>query len=373
MTPPVTPTPGIDWGAVRRILVVRLDNIGDVVLLGPALRALRANLPGAGLTLLCSPAGASVAALLPWVDEVVVRRVVWQDASGSFPFDPERELRLVDDLRGGAFDVAVISTSFAQSPFPPAYACYLAGIPVRVGQSKEFGGSVLSHPVPPAPYQVHQVERSLQLLEGVGLRRAGEELELRVRPEDRDAARRLLAGAGVPPGSPYVVVGPGASCPSRRYEPERFAALVQFLARDVLVVVVGSAKERDLAARVADGVPGVISLAGQTDVPALAAVVEGAEVVVTNNSAPMHLADALCRPLVVLFAGTELESQFAPRSGPSRLLRRPTDCAPCHAFDCPYADERGVAPCLDIPPSEVAAAALELIGAGASGRREAQR
>ncbi|MDP8962198.1 MAG: glycosyltransferase family 9 protein [Actinomycetota bacterium] len=374
MTPPVTPTPGIDWGAVRRILVVRLDNIGDMVLLGPALRALRTNLPDATLTLLGSPAGASVAPLLPWVDEVVVRRVVWQDASGSFPLEPERELRLVADLRGGAFDAAIISTSFAQSPFPPAYACYLAGIAVRVGQSKEFGGSVLSHPVPPVPYEAHQVERSLQLLEGVGLRRAGEELEVCVRPEDRVAARRVLADAGVPPDAPYVVVGPGASCPSRRYEPERFAALVELLARHLRVVVVGSAKERDLATRVADGATGAISLAGQTDVPALAAVVEGAELVVTNNSAPMHLADALRRPLVVLFAGSELESQFAPRSAPSRLLRRPTHCAPCHAFVCPYAvEEWPVAPCLDIPAAEVADAALELLGAGTSGRREAQQ
>ncbi|MDP8928633.1 MAG: glycosyltransferase family 9 protein, partial [Actinomycetota bacterium] len=293
MTPPVTATPGIDWGAVRRILVVRLDNIGDVVLLGPALRALRMNLPDATLTLLSSPAGASVAPLLPWVDEVVVHRVVWQDASGSFPFDPERELRLVADLRGSAFDAAFISTSFAQSPFPPAYACYLAGIPVRVGQSKEFGGSVLSHPVPPSPYEAHQVERSLHLLEGVGLRRAGGELELRVRPEDRDVARRLLTGVGVPPDGPYVVLGPGASCPSRRYEPERFSALTKLLAHHLRVVVVGSAKERELAAGVADGVSGATTLAGQTDVPALAAVVEGAELVVTNNSAPMHLADAL--------------------------------------------------------------------------------
>ncbi|MDQ4130741.1 MAG: glycosyltransferase family 9 protein [Actinomycetota bacterium] len=354
----------VDWGRTRRILVVRLDNIGDVVMLGPALRALRANLPETTLTLLCSPVGAGVAPLLPWVDEVLVRRVSWQDAGGSFTLDPERELRLVADLRGGRFDAAIIFTSFSQSPFPPAYACYLAGIPVRVGQSREFGGSILSHCVPPAPYEAHQVERSLHLVEEVGLTRAGEELEVRVRPEDRAAARRLLAEAGAPP-TPYVVVAPGASCPSRRFEAERFTTLVELLARHSKVIVVGGANERELAARVASGALGARSLAGRTDVPTLAAIIEGADLVVTNNSAPMHLADALGRPLVALFAGTELESQFAPRSSPCRVLRRETACAPCHAFVCPYASGTAV-PCLDIPPLEVASAALDLLSAGAS-------
>ncbi|MDQ3932927.1 MAG: glycosyltransferase family 9 protein [Actinomycetota bacterium] len=392
----MTGSPAIDWAAVRRVLVVRLDNIGDVVLLGPALRTLRANLPQARQTLLCSPVGAQVAPLLPWVDDVVVRRVVWQDASGTLPLDPDRELDLVSDLRAGAFDAAVIFTSFAQSPFPPAYACYLAGIAVRVGQSTEFGGSLLSHPVPAAPYEAHQVERSLRLLEGVGLRRAGEELELRVRPEDLAAARSVLARAGVPPATPYVMVAPGASCPSRRYEAGRFASAVKLLARHLPVVVVGSAKERELAARISAGIPGAVTLAGQTDLPALAGITQGAALVVTNNSASMHLADALRRPLVVLFAGTELESQFAPCSTPSRLLRRPTDCSPCHAFVCPYvrgrptsppgpvqdrdegrthlhAGEWGGPPCLDVSPTEVANAAFELLAGVKSERSESSR
>ncbi|MFN2556622.1 MAG: glycosyltransferase family 9 protein [Nitriliruptorales bacterium] len=356
----------VDWGRMRRILVVRLDNIGDVVMLGPALRALHANVPHATLTLLCSPAGAAVAPLLPWVDEVIVRRVTWQDASGSFALDPDRELRLVEDLRERHFDAAMIFTSFSQSPFPPGYACYLAGIPVRVGQSQEFGGSILSHPVPPAPYEAHQVERSLHLIEAVGLRRAGEELEVRVRPEDRVTAQRLLSDAGVPPTTPYVAVAPGASCSSRRYAAERFAGLAELLAEQFKVFVVGSGQERDLAVRVAERAPGATSLAGRTDVPALAGIVEGAELVITNNSAAMHLADALRRPLVALFAGTELESQFAPRSAPARLLRRQTTCAPCHALVCPYAGGKAVVPCLDIPPLEVASAALDLLSAGPS-------
>src|SRR5215218_5683888 len=132
------------WENVRRVLAVRLDNIGDVVMLGPALRTLHECLPGARITLMASPAGSQVAPLLPWVDDVITERVIWQDASNAMPLDPAREAALVETIRARAFDAAVIFTSFSQSPYPPAYACYLAGVPIRIGQSKEFGGSLLT-------------------------------------------------------------------------------------------------------------------------------------------------------------------------------------------------------------------------------------
>ena len=127
-----------------RILVIRLDNIGDVIMLGPALRAVKTAVPKAHITLLCAPTGAQVAPLLPWVDDLLVHRAVWQDASGAMPLDPVRETAFIETLRAGRYDAALIFTSFSQSPYPPAMACYLAGIPVRIGQSREFGGGLLS-------------------------------------------------------------------------------------------------------------------------------------------------------------------------------------------------------------------------------------
>lgn len=323
---------------VRRLLVVRLDNLGDVILLTPALRALRAALPSAHLCLLASPAGAQLAPLLPWVDEVRAVRALWQDVAGGLTFDPAREQAFIAGLAG--FDAAVVATSFAQSPYPAAYACYLAGIPIRAGFAADFGGGVLSHPVPPPPDGCHQADRGVALVTALGVPPAGTHLELAARP----AAGR------------YAVLAPGASCPSRRYDPDRFRAVADGIAREagLPVVVVGSEKERDLAAHVA-GDAGT-SLAGRTSVPELAGLVAAAAVVVTNNSGPMHLADAFARPTVALFAGTERESEFAPRRAPLRLLRRPTSCSPCRAFTCPYQME-----CLDLEPDEVVRAALELL------------
>ena len=105
----------VDWPTLSRVLAVRLDNLGDVVMATPALRALRAALrPGARLDLLASPAGAGLAPLLADVDEVHAHSASWQDADGRLPLDPARELALVERLRG--YDAVVVFTSFAQSP-----------------------------------------------------------------------------------------------------------------------------------------------------------------------------------------------------------------------------------------------------------------
>src|SRR5690606_20181131 len=105
----------------RNILVVRLDNIGDVVMLGPALRAVKEALPESSLTLLASPAGAQAAPLMPWIDAVIEWRPVWQDVGGHMPHDPGRERELVELLAERRFDAALIFTSFSQTPQVPGY------------------------------------------------------------------------------------------------------------------------------------------------------------------------------------------------------------------------------------------------------------
>ncbi len=364
----------------RRILAVRLDNLGDVVLLTPALRALRARFPDSHLALLASATGARAAPLLPWVDEVFVLDALWQQLSPDGA-DWYGDFAAISRLRQARFDAAFVFTSWAQSPLPPAYFCHLAGIPVRVGESKEFGGATLTTAVDPGPDEEHQALRNLRLVAAAGIPAQGDHLELEVPLPATYSAQRLLRDAGGDPLRPYAVVAPGASARSRRWPAERFGSVVAGLARLGLAsVIVGGPTDHDLAATVLEaagpgvGVPGSggegvriaaagdvvpagpVDLSGRTSVPEMAALVAGAALVVTNNSGPMHLAEAFGRPMVVTFAGTELESQWEPRHAPARLLRRPTACHPCYGFDCPYD-----LACLDITPAQVLAAAADLL------------
>ncbi len=117
------------WRAARRILAVRLDNLGDVLVTTPALHAIKASLPDAHLTLLASPVGAQVGRLNPDLDGVIAYQAPWMDPWRRLPQDSAREQRMIATIRAGRFDGAIIFGSFRQSPLPAAYLCYLAGIP----------------------------------------------------------------------------------------------------------------------------------------------------------------------------------------------------------------------------------------------------
>ena len=347
------------WADARNLLLIRLDNIGDVVLLSAAIRTVRENLPEARLTLLASPAGSQAAPVLPWLDDLMVWRAVWQDVGGRMPFDPGREMELVDTLRARGFDAAIVFTSFSQSPHGAAYACYLAGIPLRLGDSREFGGGLLSTEVRSMPDGLYQAERSLRLLESVGFQVRDRRPWIRVPEDAREVAEELLSTSGVGRGDPYVVVQPGASCQARRYPLERFGAVARLLARrtGLPVFLVGSAREARELEDVAAASPGVISVAGRTRVEDLAAVVSRASLAICNDSLTMHLSAALNVPSLVLFSGTDMESQWRSPYAPTTLLRRETWCSPCYLFECPYRLE-----CLEFTPEEVVSAAERMLG-----------
>lgn len=334
---------------MNNILVMRLDNIGDVIMTSPALQAIKENYPDCRLTLMASPGGAHAASLLPWVDEVISWQVLWQDL-GKLDFNPNREWELIEILKKGNFDAAIIFTSFSQSPYPAAFICYLAGIPLRFGESKEFCHGLLTLSLSPAPDEIHQVERNLRLIEAAGMKVSTRSLSIQI-PETAQKEAFIL--------SEYLLLNPWTSCQSRNYDSQRFAIAALQLAKatQMPVVLTGVEKDREKSTPLKEILGAhAIDLIGKTTLPQLAALIANAKLVLTNNTSTMHIADATRTPTIVMFAGTELESQWAPRNGYSRLLRRPTTCSPCYAFKCPYNLE-----CLDIPPEEVVAASLDLL------------
>jgi ADP-heptose:LPS heptosyltransferase len=347
-----------EWDDVRRILAVRLDNVGDVIMLGPALRAMRRRIPGVSISLLTSPAGAEAAALLDDVDESISFRAPWQRALGTdAEEDGEMILALVEELRVREFDTAVIFTSFSQSPHPAAQVCQLAGIPRRLAQSKESAGTTLTHWVMPLADDIHQVDRNLYLMRTAGLRSIDQRLHVHVPTEARTTASDLLAEKGIGAEEPLALVLPGASCAARRWDGEAFSAVASLVAdAGIRVVTAGSEREKRLVDEVAGAASDGVSLGGRTSLAELAALVDRADVVVANNSAGLHLADALATPVVALYSGAEHAEQWRPRFTRSSVLNREMDCAPCHLFECP----RGM-PCLEVPPEEVAARAVELL------------
>ena len=327
------------------VLVARLDSAGDVLLSGPAVRAVAAG--AASVTYLCGPRGRSAARLLPCIDDIVVFSAPWIDP------EPEAVSRaemtaLADDLAGRGIDAAVILTSWHQSALPTALLLRMAGIGTIAAVSEDYPGSLLDvrHRVDD---DIHEVLRALSTVATLGF-------EL---PEGDDG--RLRVGP-LPPAPdlerPYTVVHPGASVPARAWSAAANAALVDALVADGRrVVVTGSPDEAELATFVAgSATPGVVNLGGRTDLATLGAVLAGADAVVVGNTGPAHLAAAVGTPVVSLFAPTVPLSRWAPWGVPTVLLGdHDIACGGCRARICPVAGH----PCLSSVPVDAVVEAVD--------------
>jgi ADP-heptose:LPS heptosyltransferase len=308
---------------VTRVLCVRLDSLGDVLLAGPAVRAVAAS--GAEVVLLAGPRGAGAARLLPSVGEVRVWRCPWIDPEPA-AVDPGDIAGTVAWVRAGAFDAGLVFTSFHQSPLPTALMLRLAGVPWVGAISEDYPGSLLDlrHQVDSG---LPEAERALSLAAAAGyplpVTDAGDLQVRRPLPES-------IAGR-----DRYVVLHPGTSVPARAWPAERFATATRLLRADGRrVVVTGSPAETALTARVAGG--GATDLGGRTNLAQLAAVLEGADAVVVANTGPAHLAAAVGTPVVSLFAPTVPAGRWAPYGVPTAVLgdqRAP--CRDSRATTCP--------------------------------------
>jgi ADP-heptose:LPS heptosyltransferase len=326
-----------------RAIVTRLDSFGDVLLAGPAVRAVAARADH--VTLLCGPRGAPAARLLPGVDEVLV----WDAPWGGFapPAVDRSEIDALADRIDA--DTGLILTSFHQSPLPTALVLRLAGVRRLAADSVDYPGSLLDLRHRRAP-DAHEAEAALDLAEAAGF----------PRPDDgRLRVRTPPAVTGLTGTGPYVVLHPGASVPARAWSPERAAEAVRELAAaGHRVLVTGGPGERDLTAHVA-GRHGT-DLGGRTDAPQLAGVLAGAAAVVTSNTAPAHLAAAVGTPVVSLFAPVVPAERWRPYGVPYVLLGdQDAPCADSRARDCPVPGH----PCLNtVTATDVAAAVEKLLG-----------
>jgi ADP-heptose:LPS heptosyltransferase len=330
---------------VTRTLAVRLDSLGDVLVTGPAIRALAAG--SDHLALLCGPRGRAAAELLPGVDEVLCWTAPWIDPEP----DPVRRGDmddLVDLVAAGRYDRAVVFTSFHQSALPTALVLRMAGVPWVGAISDDYAGALLDlrHR---CVDDVPEPERAL------GLARAcGAEL-----PTGDNGRMALRPGAYSAPTSvePYVVLHPGTSVPARAWPAEGYREACRALtAAGVHVVVTGAPDECALTAYVAGDVGRDVG--GCTDIGELAGVLAGAEVVVVANTGPAHLAAAVGTPVVSLFAPTVPAARWAPYGVPVTLLGdQHAPCRSTRATTCPVPGH----PCLSSVTADDVVAAVQAV------------
>jgi lipopolysaccharide heptosyltransferase II len=353
-------TSASEWRAARNVLAIRLDNMGDVLMTSPALRAIKASGPQRRVTLLTSEAGAAVARYIPEVDEVIRYDAPW--VKSVWQVSSIAALRCLSQITERGFDAAVIFTVYSQSALPGAMLAWLGGIPLRLAHSRENPYQLLSdwvsEPEPQGEIR-HEVRRQLELVSSVGYSTTDERLSFLVDPQERAQAMAKLERAGIDPRRPYIVVHPGATAASRRYPALQFAAATKLIAQDSQhqIVITGATEERQLAETVrVRGARGSVALCGELSLGELGAVIEQAALLIANNTGPVHIAAALGTPVVDLYALTN--PQHTPWRVLSRVLFQDVPCKYCYKSVCP---EQHHACLREVTPQAVAHAARELL------------
>ncbi|MEJ2870727.1 glycosyltransferase family 9 protein [Actinomycetospora sp. OC33-EN08] len=336
-----------------KVLAVRLDSDGDVLLTGPAIRAIAARADE--VVAVVGPKGRQAAGLLPGVDEVVVWHCSWVDGDAP-PLTPESVAETVRRLAALEADEAVVFTSFHQSPLPTALVLRLAGVRRITAASVDYPGDLLDvrlRPGDPAldptvdlDDDLPEPERALAIAARAGF------------PVPDGGRLAVTAPAHSPVTGRYVVLHPGASVPARAWPEHRCAEAVAALtAAGHRVVVTGSPAETALTAAVAgdDG----LDLGGATSFAELAAVLRDADAVVVGNTGPAHLAAAVGTPVVSLFAPVVPARRWAPYGVAHVLLGdQEAPCRGTRARACPVPGH----PCLaDVSPAEVVRAVNALV------------
>lgn len=342
---------------VRRILVVRVDLLGDVVLSLPAVRALRRAYPDAQIDFLALRSTAPILRDDPDMNDIIefdphvwrrpgnlLKRETWSEAA-----------RMLRRLRGAHYDLAVSVSGDIGS-----ILTRLSGAKRRVGYADEAYYGLLTDAVAGGRYRErkHEVYYVLALAETAGgIVAPGDELlRLHVNPEAEITAATLLRSARqeLNAQGPLVAIHVGArNGQAKRWPPAHIAALAERLTRElsVLVVLTGAPNEAPLARAVLRRCHApILNLVGQTSIPELVAVLAAADVLVSGDSGPMHIACAVRTPVVALHGPTD-PAISGPTAPDAIVLRQPLWCAPCYdasaTAECRFGNPvcmKGIAP-----------------------------
>lgn len=292
----------------KKILCVRADNMGDVLMSAPAMRALKQTFQ-CHITLLTSPMGALITPYVPEADDTMICDIPWVKTNNIA--DNGEGLELVQRIKKGRYDAAIIFTVYSQSALPAAMLLYLAGVPVRVAYCRENPYCLLTHWVPDKePYTMirHQVERDLYLVAQLGANTTDERLAIDYQKEALlRMQQKLEQYAGVLPGSRYIVLHPAVSEAKREYPAEKWSAVATALYNDtgMPVIITGAISDSPLAEGIAiNAGEGCYALAGRLSMEEWIALIADAVVVVSVNTASVHIAAAVQTPVVVLYALT---------------------------------------------------------------------
>ena len=306
---------------LQNILCIRADNMGDLLMSTPALRALKETFH-CKITVLTSAMGSLITPYIKEIDDIIVADVPW--VKTDKPLDEIAFVHLVQTLTSRAFDAAIIFTVYSQNPLPAAMLAMLAGIDIRVAYCRENPYRLLSHWLPdeePYTFIQHQVERDLKLAASVGATVSSKQLSVYYHHQAKGKALQKLADMGADTSQPFIIFHPGVSEEKRKYPVSLWTeAGRKFLQNNKYQIIITGSQAEEKQALEIQGSIGVNSFAaaGLLSVEELIAVIDSSQLTVSVNTGTVHIAAALSKPVVVLYALTN--PQHTPWMTASKVL-----------------------------------------------------
>ncbi|MFH1355272.1 MAG: lipopolysaccharide heptosyltransferase II [Candidatus Omnitrophota bacterium] len=315
----------------KRILITRTDRIGDVLLSTPVIKAVRDRYPDAFIAMIVRPYSRDIVADNPYLDQVIIYDKSGKEKSwcGSY--------RFARKLSKKKFDLAIILHPTNRMHL----ISFLAGIPRRVGYNRKLGVLLTDGIKHTKQFgEKHELEYSLDLLKVLNIEPKERNLFMPLKGESEIWADELLEKEGIKKSHRLLVINPGASCPSKIWPGQRFAELANRLIEKYgfRIIVISGPKEITLVEKMVKGIDHpVVNLAGRTSVNQLASIVRRCELLISNDSGPVHIATAVGVPVISIF-GRNQQGLSPRRWGPlgkrDRILHKEVGCVECLAHDC---------------------------------------
>ncbi len=321
----------IDRTKIKKILIVRTDRIGDVVLSTPVINAARKAYPQSRIAVMVRPYTKDIVIGNLYLDEVIV-----YDKYGIHK-NWLSTLKFALDLRKKRFDLALILHPTNRVHI----ITFLAGIPLRIGYKKKCG-FLLTHSIEDKKHlgQKHELDYNFDLAGLAGIKMVDRILSMPLAEQDKEFAGDVLRKNGFNSDDSLIIIHPGSSCPSKRWPPERFALLSDKINQldKVKVVVVGGPDDKAIAEKICScaSLP-IVNLCGQLELKKLAALIKFSRLFITNDNGPMHIASAVGTPVIAIFGRNQpglSPRRWGPTGKKDIVLHKDVGCKTCLAHNC---------------------------------------
>jgi heptosyltransferase-2 len=315
----------------KRILIVRTDKIGDVVLSTPVIKVLRDEYPDAYIAMMVSPYAKDIVEGNPYLDDVII-----YDKNGKHK-SWRRSIKFVGSLKKKRFDLALILHPTNRAHL----VTFFAGIPRRIGYDSKCG-FLLTDRIKHAKQfgERHELEYNLDLVRYLGIEPREKNLFIPFKTESEKHIDQLLETAGINKSEKILAIHPGASCPSKIWPQERFAQVADRLIKKYgfKAFVLGGPKDLSLAQNLVEHMrTPAINLAGKTSISQLASILRRCELFISNDSGPMHIAVAAGTPVIAIFGRSQKglsPKRWGPLGKRDKILHKPVGCLECLAHNC---------------------------------------